>query len=226
MLNQKLFCEFLGTAFLIIAVVGSGIMAENLAQGNIALALLANAIATGAALYVLIQVFGSFSGAHFNPAVSAYFFVKKQLTALEFSTYTMAQILGGLFGVLLTHIMFDINLFQISTNPRNVAGLFTSEIIATFGLLLTIVAMLRSNPAAIPTGVALYITGAYWFTSSTSFANPAVTIARMFTNTFTGIAPTAAGFFIGAQVVGLGIFIVTWSFIDRPHEANKLNKSQ
>ena len=200
-MTSRLISEFFGTAFLLIAVVGSGIMGESLADGNTAVALLANAIATGAALYVMITVLGPLSGAHFNPAVSLAFAIRGDLPWREFLPYVLVQIGGGLVGVWLTHLMFDLEILQISTKIRAGLPQGVSELIATTGLLATILLSLRAKSEATAALVAAYITGAYWFTASTSFANPAVTIARSFTDTFAGIAPANAPLFIAAQVL-------------------------
>ena len=199
---KKYIAEFLGTFFLVSVVVGSGIMAENLANGNTAVALLGNTIATGAILFVLIKMFGSISGAHFNPAVSFIFYLRKELNIKDLFNYIIIQIISGFLGVLCIHYIFQIDLFQISTNIRGEMPLFISEIIATFGLVLTILLVRKNDEKSVAMGVALFITAGYWFTSSTSFANPAVTIARMFTNTFTGISPISVPYFIVGQLVG------------------------
>ena len=206
--SNKYASEFIGTFLLVLAVVGSGIMGENLASGNMAVALLANSIATGAALYVLIHVFGPTSGAHFNPAVSLFFFFKRALSAKQATCYALAQITGGVLAVFVTHFIFDLNAFQFSQKARDGSPLFISEVIATLGLLLTIIGFSNRARESTPVGVALYITGAYWFTSSTSFANPAVTIARIFTDTFSGIAPHSAPLFILAQLLAVGIMLL------------------
>ena len=201
-----LLAEGLGTAFLLIGVVGSGIMAETLADGNVALALLANAIATGCMLYVIITVLGPISGAHFNPAVTLAFALRGEITPQTAAAYVPVQILGGILGVWATHLMFDLPVLQLSeTLNRTGAAQYWSEVVATFGLLFVIFGGLRSRPEAVPTLVALYITGAYWFTSSTSFANPAVTIARALSDTFAGIAPQHVLAFIAAQIVAVGL---------------------
>lgn len=202
---QKLAAEFIGTAFLLIGVVGSGIMAEALSGGNTGLALLANAIATGTMLYAIITTLGPVSGAHFNPAVTAYFALRGDLPRRDVLPYMAAQVAGGILGVWLSHLMFDLPILQSSTTARTGLNLWSSEVIATFGLLFVIVGGLRSRAEAVPTLVALYITGAYWFTSSTSFANPAVTIARGLSDTFSGIAPAHVPMFIVMQFVGVGI---------------------
>lgn len=201
---QRLTAEGLGTAMLLIGVVGSGIMAETL-TGDVALALLANAIATGCMLYLLITVLGPISGAHFNPVVTLAFLYRQEMTPREAAQYIGVQIIGGIIGVWFTHVMFDQSIFQVSTTARTGTGQWSSEIFATFGLLFVIFGGMRSKPEATPALVALYITGAYWFTSSTSFANPAVTIARTFSDTFAGILPGNAPGFILAQLIGLAI---------------------
>lgn len=202
---QKLLAEGLGTAFLLIGVVGSGIMGAALADGNVAIALLANAIATGCILYVIITTLGPVSGAHFNPAVTLAFLLRGEIAPRDAVPYIAVQIIGGILGVWATHVMFDLSILQASTTSRTGISQWFSEIIATFGLLFVIFGGLKSRPDAVPTLVALYITGAYWFTSSTSFANPAVTIARGFSDTFAGIQPAHIPMFIAMQVVGVGI---------------------
>jgi glycerol uptake facilitator-like aquaporin len=194
--------EFLGTAGLLIVVVGSGIMGETLSPGNAALALLANSIATGAGLYALIQTFGPVSGAHFNPAVSFVEWRWKRLSSCNLAGYTVAQISGGIVGVFATHLMFGQKVLQLSSHDRSDLRFLFSEVIATFGLILVIALSGKRNVEATPTAVALYITSAYWCTSSTSFANPAVTIARSLTDTFSGILWIGAPGFIAAQFVG------------------------
>ena len=194
--------EFLGTAGLLIVVVGSGIMGENLAQGNTAIALLANSLATGAGLYALIQTFGPISGAHFNPAVSLVEWLWKKLSAKDLMHYTFAQILGAVIGVFITHIMFGQKILQFSTHDRGDLRFAFSEVIATFGLIMVISFSGKKNVETIPLAIALYITSAYWCTSSTSFANPAVTIARSLTDTFSGILWTGAPAFIVSQLIG------------------------
>lgn len=202
---QKLIAEGLGTAFLLIGVVGSGIMGAALADGNIAIALLANAIATGCILYVIITTLGPISGAHFNPAVTLAFLLRGEITLADAIPYVVVQIIGGILGVWAAHLMFDLTILQASTTDRTGVAQWFSEILATFGLLFVIFGGLKSRPDAVPTLVALYITGAYWFTSSTSFANPAVTIARGFSDTFAGINPAHVSMFIVMQIVGVGI---------------------
>jgi glycerol uptake facilitator-like aquaporin len=194
--------EFLGTAFLLMVVVGSGIMGEKLAGGNVAIALLANSIATGAGLLVIIQCLGPISGAHLNPVVSLTEFLWKRLSRTDLIGYWAAQCLGAIFGVLMTHVMFNLPLLEISKKPRENIGLWVSEFIATFGSICVIALPGRKHAQWVPVTVALYITSAYWFTSSTSFANPAVTIARSFTDTFCGIAPSGISYFLVAQIFG------------------------
>jgi glycerol uptake facilitator-like aquaporin len=201
-LAQRVFAEWLGTAFLLAAVVGSGIMAQKLAGGNGALALLCNTIPTGAILAVLILTFGKVSGAHFNPAVTIAFTLRGELPWSAGAAYLAAQIFGAMIGVWAAHLMFELPLWQLSATVRTGAGQWLAEAIATFGLLLTIFGCVASAPAAVPYAVGLYITSAYWFTASTSFANPAVTIARSLSDTFAGIAPSGAPGFIASQIAG------------------------
>ena len=204
MLKTKSFLivEFIGSFFLTGVVIGSGIMAENLSQGNDALALLGNTIATGAILFVLIKSFSPVSGAHFNPVVSLVLFIKKEMEASLFLKYIIVQFFGAMVSVIVIHYYFNQNLIQISTNIRGEEQLLISETIATFGLITTILFVRKYNSDDMAAAVALFITAAYWFTSSTSFANPAVTIARTFTNTFTGIAPSSVPYFIIGQLIG------------------------
>ena len=199
--------EFLGTAILVATVVGSGIMAQKLSGGNVGLALLCNAIATGAILFVLIELFGPISGAQFNPAVSLWLTLESKQPLTQTMILSVAQIAGGTTGGILANAMFDLSLVQISTTARGGASQWLAEIIATFGLVLTIAGFAKKKSSAIPTAVALYITAAYFFTSSTSFANPAVTIARMFSNTFAGISPVSVFPFILAQLLGM---VLAW----------------
>jgi glycerol uptake facilitator-like aquaporin len=194
--------ELIGTFLLTAVVIGSGIMAENLSQGNDAVALLGNTIATGSILFVLIKSFSAISGAHFNPIVSFIFFIKKELIFPTFLKYITFQLVGAILSVLVVHYYFDQQLFQISTNFRGEEKLLISEIVATFGLMTTILFVRKYNPRDVATAVALFISAGYWFTSSTSFANPAVTIARMFTDTFTGIDPSSVVYFIIGQIIG------------------------
>jgi glycerol uptake facilitator-like aquaporin len=202
-LAQRLFAEWLGTAFLLAAVVGSGIMAAKLADGNGAIALLCNTIPTGAILVVLILVFGPLSGAHFNPAVSVAFALRHNLPWSMAVFYIAAQLLGGVAGVWMAHLMFELPLWQFSATVRTGPGQWLAEAVATFGLILTIFGCIARTPVAVPYAVGLYITSAYWFTASTSFANPAVTIARSLSDTFAGIAPAGVLAFIAAQLVGM-----------------------
>lgn len=203
---QKLAAEGLGTAMLLISVVGSGIMGETLANGNVAIALLANAVATGCMLYVIITALGPISGAHFNPAVTLAFALRGDITPGLAVQYVVVQITCGILGVWATHLMFDQSILQSSaTIHRSGTAQWSSEIMATFGLLFVIFGGLRSRPEAIPAMVGIYITGAYWFTASTSFANPAVTIARGFSDTFAGIYPGHIGMFILMQLIGVGV---------------------
>lgn len=186
---------------LLIAVIGSGIMGAALSQGNDGIALLANAIATGCMLYVIIMVLGHISGAHFNPAVSLAFFLRGELPAKAFAGFVAAQVIGAFLGVWAAHLMFDLPLLQTSTTMHRTGGAqWFSEALATLGLLFVIFGGLRARPDAVPVLVALYITGAYWFTASTSFANPAVTLARGFSNTFAGIYPGHIAMFILVQI--------------------------
>jgi glycerol uptake facilitator-like aquaporin len=201
-LTKRLGAEGLGTAFLLATVIGSGIMADRLAGGNGALALLCNTIPTGAILVVLITIFAPLSGAHFNPAVSLVFTLRSEMEWKECAAYVAAQIAGGMLGALLAHAMFELPLFQISATTRTGLGQWIAEVVAAFGLILTILGCLARNAAAVPMAVGLYITAAYWFTASTSFANPAVTLARSLSDTFAGIAPIDAPAFIAAQIIG------------------------
>jgi glycerol uptake facilitator-like aquaporin len=213
-LAQRVFAEWLGTAFLLAAVVGSGIMAQKLAGGNGALALLCNTIPTGAILAVLILMLGSISGAHFNPAVSLAFALRGELLWSTGAAYIAAQIVGALFGVWTAHLMFELPVWQYAATVRTGPGQWLAEAVATFGLLLTIFGCVARTPSAVPYAVGIYITSAYWFTASTSFANPAVTIARALSDTFAGIAPTGVPAFIVAQLVGMltavGIGVWLW----------------
>ena len=211
----RLFAEFLGTLFLLTTVVGSGVMAEGLAGGNTALALLGNTLATGAMLTVLITIFGPLSGAHFNPAVTLAFAIRNEISRGEASIFIVVQILGGVLGTWLAHAMFEIDWLQFSTHARTGPAQWLAEVVATFGLVMTILGTLRARPSAVAPMVGLYIAAAYWFTASTSFANPAVTIARSLTDTFSGIAPEHAPAFIAAQLVGAALATWTFRFIDK-----------
>ena len=202
-LAQRIVAEGLGTAFLLAAVVGSGVMAARLSGGNGALALLCNTLPTGAILAVLILTFGPVSGAHFNPAVSIASALRGELPPRAAAVYIAAQIAGAIAGVWAAHAMFDLPLWQISLTVRTGPGQWLAEGVATFGLLLTILGCAAQTPSALPYAVGLYITSAYWFTASTSFANPAVTIARALSNTFAGIAPANVAAFIAAQLAGM-----------------------
>ena len=201
-LSRRLAAEAIGTAGLLAVVVGSGIMGESLAGGNVAIALLGNTIATGAILVVLILAFGPLSGAHFNPAVTLAFLMRREIAPGVAVLYVLAQIAGGLTGALAAHAMFELPLIQISETARSGSAQWFAEWVATFGLVATILATLRFRPDAVAYAVGLFITAGYWFTASTSCANPAVTIARSFSDTFSGIAPGHAPGFILAQLVG------------------------
>lgn len=209
----KYFIEFLGTMLLLATVIGSGIMGDTLAGGNDAIALLANTIATGAILYVLITMFGSISGAHFNPAVSVVFFIKKEITSSVLVFYIVAQVLGGLLGMMIAHFMFDYELLQYSSKIRIGPNQWVSEFIATFGLIATILFTIKERSSSLAMSVGLYISAAYWFTASTSFANPAVTIARTFTDTFSGIHYSGTIYFIIAQFLGAILGLVIYSLV-------------
>lgn len=199
---QRLASEAIGSALLVATVVGSGIMAETLAAGNTAIALLANAVATGAMLFVLITVFGPVSGAHFNPVVSAVFALRGELGIGLLLAYGLVQIIAGAAGTVIAHAMFDQPLMQMSQHVRTGPSQWLSEAVATFVLVLTILGTLAARPAAVPACVALAIVAGYWFTASTSFANPAVTIARALSDTFAGIAPGDVAAFVAAQCAG------------------------
>jgi glycerol uptake facilitator-like aquaporin len=199
---QRASAEALGTAFLLATVVGSGIMAAKLANGNLALALLGNTLPTGAILVVLILMLGPVSGAHFNPAVSLVFALRRELSWSECAGYVAAQAIGGIVGVIAAHAMFELPLWQWSLTVRTGPGQWLAEAVATFGLVLTILGCIAGPRAAVPYAVGLYITAAYWFTASTSFANPAVTLARALSDTFAGIAPADVPAFWAAQIVG------------------------
>jgi glycerol uptake facilitator-like aquaporin len=207
-MQRQILSEFLGSLLLLATVAGSGIMGESLASGNTAIALLANALATGAMLFVLINIFGPISGAHFNPVVTVAMATTGRLPKSSIGPYIFAQIAGAILGVILAHAMFDQDLLQVSQKIRWGTGQWIAEATATFGLLLTIFGLLRHKPDLIPQAVSLYIVGAYWFTASTSFANPAVTLARSLTNTFSGIAPSCVIGFIVAQAAGALIAVI------------------
>jgi glycerol uptake facilitator-like aquaporin len=199
---QKLAAEFTGTALLLATVIGSGIMGDTLAGGNVAIALLANTIATGAILYVLITALGPVSGAHFNPAVTLVFALRGEIKPADAIAYAAAQVAGGILGVIIAHLMFAEPAFQLSTTARTGAAQWLSESVAAFGLVLTILMVLKARAEAVPMAVGLYITAAYWFTASTSFANPAVTLARSFSDTFAGIRLADAPMFALMQIIG------------------------
>lgn len=198
----RLFAEALGTFFLFATVMGAGIMADNLAGGNVAVALIGTTLPIGAILYVIITMFGPVSGAHFNPAVTLVFRLRGEIESSAALAYVAVQIASGIFAAFAVHLMFDLPIVQFSNVARTGLGQWAGEGVATFGLILTILATLRTKPEAIPASVALYIFAACWFTSSTSFANPAITIARSFTNTFTGISPVDIPGFVIAQIAG------------------------
>ena len=218
--SRRLVAECLGTALLLATVVGSGIMAERLAGGNVALALLGNTIPTGAILFVLITMLGPVSGAHFNPAVTLAFCLRREIKLNVALAYVGVQIIGAIMGTLAAHAMFEEILLQTSTNIRTGPAQWLSEGVATFGLVATILGTLRWRPEAVPTAVGLYITAAYWFTASTSFANPAVTIARSLTDTFSGIAPENAPGFILMQFVGAAIATGLMAWLLRPSSSD------
>jgi glycerol uptake facilitator-like aquaporin len=221
---RRAVAEALGTAFLLAIVVGSGIMAERLSSGNQALALLANAVATGAGLAVLILTFGPVSGAHFNPAVTLADMMLGGLSWRDASTYVCAQVAGAFVGVGAAHIMFEAPLFSIAQHARTGAGQWWSEFVATFGLLAVIWGCVRTRREAVPFAVGAYITAAYWFTASTSFANPAVTLARTVTDTFTGIRPVDAPAFIVAQLLGAtaATVLMRWLIPELPDRADDI----
>ena len=213
---RRLVAEALGTALLLAIVIGSGIMGESLAGGNTAIALLGNTLATGAGLVVLITVFGPISGAHFNPAVSLAFALRRELPARMALAYVAVQIVGAVLGVWAAHAMFDQPILQVSEKLRDGPAQAWSEFIATFGLLATILGTVRFKPDFTPVTVGLYITSAYWFTASTSFANPAVTVARSLSDSFAGIAPSSAPLFIAAQLVGAVVAVGLFGWLLRP----------
>jgi glycerol uptake facilitator-like aquaporin len=219
-LPRRIVSEWLGIAFLLAAVVGSGIMAQKLAGGNAALALLCNTIPTGAILVVLILIFGPLSGAHFNPAVSLAFALRGELRWRIAAGYIAAQLTGAIIGVWIAHLMFELPVWQFSITARTGAGQWVAEAVATFGLLLTILGCAARTAAAIPYAVGLYITSAYWFTASTSFANPAVTIARSLSDTFAGIAPSGVLAFIAAQLAGMAAAVTVGRWLWGPDVAD------
>ncbi|WP_176594096.1 MIP/aquaporin family protein [Sphingobium sp. EM0848] len=200
--RRTISAEALGSFLLFATVIGSGIMAERLAGGNIAIALLGNTLATGAVLFVLITMLGPLSGAHFNPAVTLVMRLRSHIRTDMAVAYVVAQLVGGILGIWVAHLMFDVPILQLSQKVRTGPGQWYGEAVATFGLVLTIIGTARMRPGGIAASVALYITAAYWFTSSTSFANPAITIARSLSNSFAGIAPACVPAFIAAQLAG------------------------
>lgn len=213
-ITQRLAAESIGTALLLATVVGSGIMAENLADGNVAIALLGNTIPTGAILVVIILMFGPVSGAHFNPAVTAAFLMRRELHMSVAALYIVAQVIGAVAGVWVAHAMFDEVILQTSTNSRTGSGQWFAEGVATFGLVLTILGTLRWGVKIVAASVGLFITAAYWFTASTSFANPAVTVGRTLTDSFSGIQPADAPAFIASQFAGAAVAVLlgNWLF--------------
>jgi glycerol uptake facilitator-like aquaporin len=217
-LARRITAEALGTALLLAIVVGSGIMGKAMAGGNDAIALLGNTVSTGAGLVVLIHMFGPISGAHFNPVVTLVMALRRELTAAQALAYLAAQVLGAVLGVWLAHAMFAVPVLQISTHARDGWSQGLAELVATFGLIGTILGVSRSRPDFTPVAVGLYITSAYWFTASTSFANPAVTLARSLTDTFAGIAPASIPLFIAGQVAGalLALAVFGWLLAEDP----------
>jgi glycerol uptake facilitator-like aquaporin len=220
-IHRRIAAECIGTAFLVAAVVGSGIMGERLAGGNVAIALLANTIATGAALVALILTFGPISGAHLNPAVTLADAIEHGIPWREVPLYIAAQFIGGILGAILAHAMFGLRWYSLSTHIRSGWPLVFSEFVATFGLVSVIWGCSRTKPSATPFAIAAYITSAYWFTASTSFANPAVTIARALSDTFAGIRPTDAPLFLIAQLAGAltATFLFRWLVPSLPADA-------
>lgn len=212
-LSRRLVGEALGSFFLFAGVLGSGVMAQNLAGGNEALALFANTAATGAILYVVIEMFGPISGAHFNPAVTLAFAMRGEFSWRDVLPYILVQFAAGAIGAFAVHLMFDLEILQLSTKARTGMGQWAAEIIATFGLVLAILVLLRHRPGVVPAVVALYISAAYWFTSSTSFANPAITIVRSMSDTFAGISPADVPAFIAAQLAGMVLAVAVARFL-------------
>ncbi len=219
---RKLSAEALGTALLLAVVIGSGIMAERLSGGNVAIALLANTLATVGGLYILIEVFGPISGAHFNPAVSLVMATRGELVWALLVPYVLAQLLGAMLGAWLAHAMFEMTILQLSTKVRSGSGQWIAEAVATFGLLLVI---LRAPASRVAPMVAAYIGAAYWFTASTSFANPAAAFGRMFSNSFAGIAPASAPAFVLAELVGAGLAVAANRFLVGPPRASSTTAS-
>ena len=222
-LTRRLAAEFVGTALLLAVVVGSGIMGERLADGNAAIALLGNTVATGAILVVLILIFGPVSGAHFNPAVTLSFALQRAISRMDALAFVAVQVAGAVAGVWLAHFMFAEPIVMAGTNVRTGPGQWVAEAVATFGLVATIIGCVRTRPQAVPYAVGLFITAGYWFTSSTSFANPAVTFGRSFTDTFSGIRPTDAPAFIVFQFAGaiIATAFCVWLFKQFAGDGNK-----
>lgn len=220
-MHQKLMAEALGTALLLAIVVGSGIMGETLADGNVAIALLGNTLATGAGLAVLILVFGPVSGAHFNPAVTLAFALRREIAPMLALAYGLVQIVGAAAGVWVAHAMFALTVLQQGATARAGLGQALAEAVATFGLVLTILACVRFNPRAVAYAVGLFISAGYWFTSSTSFANPAVTVARTLTDTFSGIRPGDAPAFVAAQFAAAILAVFVFKAVFTPVHSEK-----
>jgi glycerol uptake facilitator-like aquaporin len=220
--RRAILAEALGSFLLFATVIGSGIMGERLAGGNVAIALLGNTIATGAILFVLITMLGPVSGAHFNPAVTLVIRLRGEISSRVAMAFVAAQLGGGILGVWVAHLMFDLPILELSTKARAGPGQLTGEAIATFGLILTILGTVRMRPTAVSTSVALYISAAYWFTSSTSFANPAITVARSLSDSFAGIAPAYVPGFIAAQLAGAiaALFVGSALFAGPSHETS------
>ncbi|MER8508492.1 MIP/aquaporin family protein [Mesorhizobium sp. M0199] len=225
-LSRRLVAEALGTALLVATVVGSGIMADRLSN-DVAVSLLGNTLPTGAILVVLITIFGPISGAHFNPAVTLVFALRREIETNAALAYVAAQIAGGIAGTFLAHAMFELPILEVSATVRTGGGQWIAELVAAFGLVFTILAGLRSRPDSIPWLVGLYITAAYWFTASTSFANPAVAIARAFSNTFAGIRPTDLPGFIAAELLGalLAVALAGW-LLAQPKPVGQMKAAQ
>ena len=212
-MEKKYIAEFLGTFFLVATVIGSGIMGDDFSAGNQAVALLGNTIATGAILFVIIKSFENLSGAHFNPIVSIVFYFLKEINLKDLIFYLAIQFVAGLLAVLSIHFIFEQSLLQIASKPRTGMSMFFSEIIASVGLILTILMVRKNNKSNVAISVALFITAGYWFTSSTSFANPAVTLSRTLTDTFTGISPESIIYFFSGQLIGLFIALFIYKFL-------------
>ena len=217
---RKVTAEFFGTAFLLAAVIGSGIMGETLSPSNPGVALLANTAATGAILAVLILIFSPISGAHFNPAVTLAFLIRREIRPGLAIVFISTQIFAAIFGAVVAHFMFNAPLLEASTQIRTGPGQWVAEVVATFGLLATIFGCIRFRVSAIPYSVGLYISAAYWFTSSTSFANPAVTIARSLTNTFSGIRPEDMPSFVASQLIGAVLATIVFGWLFNPKRRN------